>query len=104
MTLARREFLKTVAVASAAGAMPFDDLWASSNQEKSSALVDVNVSLGRWPFRRLPLDDTSALVAKLKSHDVKKAWACSFDALFHKNMGVVNANLVADCSKNGRGI
>ena len=28
-------------------------------------IVDVNVNLSRWPFRRLPHDDTPALVQKL---------------------------------------
>ena len=30
-------------------------------------IIDTNVHLFRWPFRRLPLDNTSRLVGKLRS-------------------------------------
>src|SRR4051812_41015934 len=67
-------------------------------------LVDVNVNLSRWPFRRLPTDETSELVAKLKAHQVRKAWAGSFDALLHKDIGGVNARLAGECHSHGHGI
>ena len=62
-----------------------------------SALVDTNISLSRWPFRRCPLDDTPALVAKLREHGVTQAWAGTFDGLLHKDLAAANARLAAEC-------
>src|SRR6185503_9236094 len=57
----RREFIATTAAAAVAATLP-----APAAEAKPTALIDTNVSLGRWPFRRVALDETSALVAKLR--------------------------------------
>ena len=67
-------------------------------------IVDVNVNLSRWPFRRLPCDEVGKLVARLKKWDVSQAWAGSFDGLFHRDVGGVNRRLADDCRDRGRGI
>ena len=65
-------------------------------------IVDTNVSLSRWPFRRLVGDETPDLVARLRKRHVKQAWAGSFDGILHKDISGVNARLAADCRSHGR--
>src|ERR1019366_8860942 len=107
----RREFIRTTTVVAAvtagglaAGTAEAADARGMVEAAGGGTLIDTNVSLARWPCRRLPLDETPALVAKLRSQGVKQAWAGSFDGLMHKDMGSVNARLAEDCRKNGRGM
>lgn len=67
-------------------------------------MIDVNVHLSRWPFRRLPLDDTAKLVQRLKSLGVTRAWAGSYDAILHREPSSVNARLAAECAAHGEGV
>lgn len=67
-------------------------------------MIDTNIYLSRWPSRRLPLDETSRLVAKLKEHSVTQAWAGSFDGLLHKDISAVNSRLADECRQQGEGL
>lgn len=67
-------------------------------------IIDVNVSLARWPFRRLAGDEPATLVAKLRKGNVSKAWAGSFEGIFHKDLAGVNARLAKDCRSYGAGM
>ena len=107
--IARRDFLKFTLAASAAvgiGANPAETNAADQDQFSFRRLraIDVNVSLSRWPFRRLSLDVTEALVNRLKSQGVSHAWAGSFDGLLSKNLGSVNERLATECRERGRGV
>jgi predicted TIM-barrel fold metal-dependent hydrolase len=67
-------------------------------------VIDVNVSLFRWPFRRLAGDDTAGLVATLRKHNVVQAWAGSMEGVFHKDLTSANARLAEECRRFGDGM
>ncbi len=64
----------------------------------TSPIIDVNITLGQWPTRRVPCDDVDKLVAKLQAHNVTEAWAGHYDGLFHTDLTEVNNRLVKVCN------
>lgn len=106
--IARRTFFSSSLKAAALASLP---LPLSAEAEKnrnvpdspdSPAIVDTNVNLFQWPFRRLKYSSSDGLMEKLKSHRIKEAWAGSFEALFHKDIDGVNRRLSDECEKVGR--
>jgi uncharacterized protein len=104
----RREFLKASLLAGAAVSMPAVGLRGQPGAAPGSSapfgIIDTNVNLFEWPFRKLKYSDTAALVGKLKKHRVIEAWAGSFEALFHKGIAGVNERLAEECRTRGAGI
>jgi uncharacterized protein len=105
----RRHFLKTSLLTGAAWSLARDADAAAApaspgkNATGSPGIIDTNVNLFRWPFRRLKYDDTRALGGKMKQHNVTEAWAGTFEALLHKDMAGVNERLAAECHAHGAG-
>lgn len=62
-------------------------------------IIDTNLSLHLWPFRRLPLDRTADLVAKLRELGVAQAWAASFDGILHRDLTAVNQRVADTCGQ-----
>jgi predicted TIM-barrel fold metal-dependent hydrolase len=100
--LTRRDVLKLALTATGIAALPYPAL--SEGAPATPDLIDVNVTLSRWPLRRLRFDDTPSLVALLRSHGVRQAWAASFEALLHKDLAAANARLADECRRHGRGL
>ena len=65
-------------------------------------MIDTNVSLFRWPYRRLPGDEPEMLVSGLRDRGVTQAWAGSYEALWHRDMAGVNARLTDVCHRIGQ--
>jgi predicted TIM-barrel fold metal-dependent hydrolase len=64
-------------------------------------VIDTNVYLGHWPFRRHGYEETSKLVAKLHAVGITQAWVGSFEGLLHKDLAGVNSRLAAECARKG---
>lgn len=60
-------------------------------------IVDTNVFIGHWPFRRHGYEDPAKLAAKLQSLGGTGAWAASFDGVFNKDIAGANARLAEAC-------
>lgn len=97
MNTTRRDVLKHTTLAAAS--MVANDVRAGRDASED-AIIDTNVSLFHWPFRRLPLDETGLLVNKLHSLGVTQAWAGSYEGLLHRDISSVNSRLAAECKKH----
>jgi uncharacterized protein len=78
--LTRRRFLKGVLLPAALGTLPRR---AAQGEEPDGGadsppdIIDTNVHLFDWPFRKLKYAGAKALVAKLRQHRITQAWTGS---------------------------
>jgi predicted TIM-barrel fold metal-dependent hydrolase len=98
LNINRRELLGIAA--GTAALLAASTVRAEESTTKSLAVVDTNVSLFHWPFRRLPLDETAVLVKKFRALGITKAWAGSFEGLFHRDLAGVNRRLSEECKRH----
>ena len=120
MSLGRRDLLKG-AVLGAAGAVAYAaETVAAENGTVQSCpndaangpqvsprpwqIIDANVHLFQWPFRRLQYDTVDGLAAKLKALHIKQAWAGSYEGLLHRDLDGVNTRLAEACRRAPTGL
>jgi len=66
-------------------------------------MIDVNVNLFRWPYRRVVGDDPQTLVARLRAQGVTQAWAGSYEAVLNRDIAGVNLCLADACKRDVSG-
>ena len=62
-------------------------------------IIDTNVHIGAWPFRRPPWFETADIVKKLRSVGITEAWTGNFEGMLHKDLAGVNARLADECQR-----
>src|SRR5437660_5924777 len=105
--LTRRRFLKGVLVPAALGTLPrcaVQGKVLDGGTDSPPDIIDTNVHLFDWPFRKLKYAGAKALVAKLRQHRITQAWAGSYEGLLHKNRDGVNTRLAEECQASRAGI
>lgn len=110
-TINRRNFisatLHTTAALSLTGLYHADAVATTAERPVAGdapGIIDTNVNLFDFPFRKLKYGTTDALIEKLRRHRVVQAWAGSFEALFSKNLASVNSRLARECRNKGNGM
>jgi predicted TIM-barrel fold metal-dependent hydrolase len=103
----RRDFLQRSLLTAAGVGLCTQSQTSRAGETGTNApgpVIDTNVYVSRWPFRRIPEDDTAELVQMLRRHGVVQAWAGSYDGVFHKDIAAVNARLAEECRTRGDGL
>ena len=67
-------------------------------------VIDTNISLFQWPFRRLPYDALDQLVRKLAELRIDQAWAASFEGVLQRDIAGVNLRLAEACRSQRKGL
>ena len=103
----RRSFVKASLVTASlpvAAAVATRGARAAEPSPAAPEIIDTNVHLFEWPFRKLKYARTEALIAKLRKHRITQAWAGSFEAVLRKQLDLVNRRLADECQAHGDGM
>jgi predicted TIM-barrel fold metal-dependent hydrolase len=95
-----RRDLFSIAATAGAGSLLTSKFARSEQRDRTKfRIVDTNINLFQWPFRRLPLDNADNLVKKLRSLGIAEAWAGSFEGVLHRDIAGVNQRLASHCKR-----
>jgi predicted TIM-barrel fold metal-dependent hydrolase len=102
----RRSFVKASLLSAALpiATMASTGIRAAEPPPAPPEIIDTNIHLFEWPFRKLKYARTEALVAKLRRHRITQAWAGSFEAVLSKQLDLVNRRLADECKAHGEGL
>ena len=95
----RRDLFVAGVASGAVSVLASEEAEAADRAETPGKMIDTNVSLFQWPFRRLPLDETELLIEKLRWLGITEAWAGSFEGVLHRDVTGVNKRLAEACSR-----
>jgi predicted TIM-barrel fold metal-dependent hydrolase len=105
--LTRRTFLNSAVLPAAMATLPtavVEGAEPAGGAGMPPEIIDTNVHLFDWPFRKLKYAGATALVAKLRRHRITQAWAGSYEGLLHKDLDGVNSRLAEECRARGAGM
>lgn len=105
-SLHRRDLFSGVLVGAATATLSctaWAEETAGETPDRPWEIIDTNINLFQWPFRRLPYDSVDELAGKLDSLKIGQAWAGSFEGILHRDLSGVNARLAEACRDRGRG-
>lgn len=60
-------------------------------------MIDANVSLGPWPFRKVPVESARVLADRLRRAGIASAWVGSLEGVFQRDVEGVNLRLAESC-------
>ena len=106
----RRRFISTLSAGTlTAGITTVPEPGSSISDIDDSAnapptIIDTNVNLFEWPFRKMKYGNTAVLLEKLRRHRIAQVWAGSFESVFSKSVDIINRRLAQECRDKGKGI
>jgi uncharacterized protein len=105
-TIDRRSFVKASLLPAAAplAAALKNAVLHGAEATQGPDIIDTNVHLFEWPFRKLKYARTEALIAKLRKHRIREAWAGNFEAVLNKQLDAANRRLADECRTRGGGV
>ena len=64
-------------------------------------IIDLNASVGHYPFRRLAHSEARALLGAMDRHGIDRAVVVSLHAVFYRDSHEGNEELFAACQASG---